>query len=231
MRRLTGCVAAGLVLAAAPLTACGGDEDPEPTEAAPQAGVTTTTAAPFTHVNPQAALLTLEDLPAGYAVVPPGSADEDTPFGGCPELASLDESAADDERSAEVAFAGGEAGPLVFHAVGDQDEGTAAQEFENFRAAVRKPECRTFQETDDRGQSATWTVELTSSARVGDDTLAFRISGDEAALYMTFEFALERIGDNVSMVGTARVPLGGAPPPDLSALLQRAHQKLTGAAP
>jgi len=73
-------------------------------------------------------------------------------------------------------------------------------------------------------------VEPTSIARVGDDTLGFRISGDRAALYMTYEFALERIADNVSMVGTARVPLGGAPPPDLSSLLQRTHQKLTTAA-
>ena len=229
MRRLTWCVAASLVLVTAPLTACGADDDePERTDAAAAGNTTTTTEAPARHVDPRDALFTLDDLPKGYTVVPPGDAEGDTPFGGCPELADLDESAADDQRTVEVAFTGGQAGPLLFHAVGDQDEGTAAQEFENFRAAIRKPECRTFQETD-RGLTSTWTVEPISSIRVGDDTLAFRLSGDEVALYMTFEFALERLGDNVSMVGTARVP-GGAPPPDLSALLQRAHQKLTGAA-
>lgn len=230
MRRLTRCVAASLVLLVAPLAACGTDDDePERTDASAEEA-TTTTGAAVRPVDPRAALLTLDDLPPGYAVDDSGSSDEDSPSGGCEELESMDESAADDARTAEVAFTGGEGGPFVFHAVGDQDEGTAAREFDNFRAAIRKPQCRTFQETDEQGRTVTWTVEPISTVRVGDDTVAFRITGRAGAFNITFDFAVERIGDNVSVVGTARAPMIGALPPELSALTRRAHEKLERAA-
>jgi hypothetical protein len=227
MRRLPH-VAAGLALLVAALAACGGDDDaPEPTGAAQQAGSTTTTAAAVGDVQPSAALLSLADLPAGYVVQTPQESEEDSPDGGCQELQDVDVSAADDAREAGVSFVGGQLGPFVFHAVTDQDPGTAAQEFDNFRAAMRKPECRTFTETMANGRTATWTLAPLNTIRVGDDTIGYRISGDANALNLTFDYAVERVGDNVSLVGSARAPaVGGTLPPDLSALLRRAHQKL-----
>jgi hypothetical protein len=231
MRRLPRRAAASLLLVAAPLTACGADDDTT-TPAAPGAaeGSTTTstsTDAAIGDVDPEAVLLTLDDLPRGYVVDRSAEYAQEGPAGGCQELQDVDVSAADDAREADVAFVGGEVGPFVFHAVTDQDPDTAKREFDNFRAAMRKPECQTFTERMASGRIATWTLEPLNTVRVGDDTIGYRISGDATALYLTFDYAVERIGDNVSLVGTARAPaVGGALPPDLSALVRRAHGKL-----
>jgi hypothetical protein len=206
----------------------GDDDDAARTDAA-EAG-TTTTEERVGDVDPQAALLTLDDLPPGYAVDDSEDSDEGAPSGGCEELENLDESAADDERSAEASFTAGELGPFIVHEVGDQDEGTAAREFDNFRAAVAKPRCQTFQETNDDGQTVTWTLTRISTEHLGDDTVGFRLRGDTVVFGMTFDFAIERIGDNVSMVGVASVPFLGGPPPDFVALVRKAHEKLNRAA-
>jgi hypothetical protein len=228
MRHLTRSVAAGLLLTAA-LAACGTDDD-EPQRTDATAGSTTTTEVVVGDVDPRAALLTPDDLAPEYAVLPAESSNDETPSGGCSELDNIDESTADDQRSAQVAFAGSELGPLIVHGVTEQDEGTAAREFENLRAALAKPECQSFQEQGDNGQMVTWTLETIRTARVGDDTIAFRLSGDAAAMYASADFAVERLGDNVSMIATTRVPMIGPLPPDLSALVVRAHQKLERAA-
>jgi hypothetical protein len=227
------CVAASLVLAIAPLAACSGEDEGDDradtlestTSTTPQEDTPTTEDA---SVDPSAALLALEDLPTGYSVEPDDDDEEETPTG-CQQLRALDEANGEPLAKAEVTFAAGQFGPFINHQVSVLTEGTAEGQFEEFRSAINQPSCQEFTDETEDGQTATYTLRPLSAPALGDQTVALRMTGDEPAFNITYDFVAERIGDTVSFLGVASVPVLGGGPPSLEPLARRADEKLQAA--
>ena len=229
-RRTLGTLLAATVLLTGPLAACGDDDaSSSDTTTDERRNETTTTASDEPALDPQDAVLTLEDLPAGYAERQDEDDDGDTPTKSCPRLEALDRDDEEPLDKASSSFQAAEDGPFIDHQVSVLAEGEAERALEQFSGALDDPACRTFTTTSDDGKTATYTLTEISVPRLGDDTVGLRLTGDATALSVTLDLVLERIGDTGSFIAVTTVPGLSGPPPDLGALAQRADEKLRAA--
>lgn len=125
----------------------------------------------------QGALLTVQDLPPGWAAT---TLDDDGTDDGsddfvCPQAtASLPEALRNsDSDGAQVAFSKGQIGPLVMQLAGVIDP----DQFPVVRSAVLGCTGQTWEDVDDDGDVTTLSLSELRAPEVGDDAFAVRISG------------------------------------------------------
>lgn len=210
------------------LAGCGDDDEAGGDRADTVDTTSTTAAEKVEEVDAQAALLTLEDLPTGYTTSAEDD-DEDPPLESCPLLQALEDDNLDPANKAEVQYEASQTGPIIQHSVAVLKEGEAERIFQDFGEAIDTPECQTLSQQTDEGETATYKLGPLSSPQLGDDTLAFRLTGDEAAFNLTLDFVAERVGNAQSLLAVGSIPVLGGPPPALEPLARKADEKLRAA--
>ena len=233
-RRTIASLLVAPLLLALPLAACGDDDDASGDDAGTttteeQQDESTTTTEEEPALDPAEAVLTVEDMPAGYTEEPDeDDDDEDSPTQACPRLEALE---GDEEplEEASANFQAGENGPFVTHEVAVLQEGRAEEAIESFRGALDDPACRTFTQPTDNGGTATFTLTEIPVPQLGDDVVGLRLTGDAAALGAQFDAILERVGDVGSYIAVITIPGLSGPPPALDQLATRADEKVQAA--
>jgi outer membrane murein-binding lipoprotein Lpp len=142
-------------------------------------------------------LLTLDDLPQGWAVSPPSTPDDsDTSICNADTLPQFRGG-----ESAEADFQQSDFGPFVFQLVKALPSSSEAKQA---MAAVKKTlsSCSSWTETDTDGTKSTWTIAPLSMPAVGDETFTARISTSDVPLFGTVQadFVFFRRGSVVEVV-------------------------------
>lgn len=170
-------VSAALAVVAALVAAgCGGGS-----KSSNAASTATTATATF---DPKAALITLGDLPAGWAAVPTAS-DRGTFCGKAASAQALAKTAAE--------YAEGGAIPILQHAVGAYSPGDAQKVMAEFRALAAA--CHEFESGD-----VTFTVARSSFPAVGDESVPLVATGDVGGATATLYVVALRVGEGVALV-------------------------------
>jgi hypothetical protein len=193
------------------LAGCGGDNSngsgasSNANEAPRTSAETTTTRAPtttttvravkqFSSKELQALLVPLSELPSGFSVYPPDEDDDDTKLCGQPSIEDVVKS----KSEAEITYAGGQAGPLLFEVLGSfATTENAAKAMRTARSAFGG--CKKFDDTDEDGTVTHYTVAEMSFSKLADDQLAYRMTLDAQGANGTFDLVAAR-ADNVIML-------------------------------
>jgi hypothetical protein len=203
---VAGGLVAALVFSAA---ACGDSGDSSKQSAAKS---TTTTVVVLSESELTAALLTVADLPPGWAADPSvttttteSDSTDATDFL-CPTAAEPFKQEQHD--SADVAFSQSETGPFLLQSLTSAPD--ADQHFDDLKGVLRS--CvGTPWTTDLDGESMELKMTDVSAARVGDEVAAVRITGTEASAQVTLaiDFVLVRQGTVLELYGglSAQSPL------------------------
>lgn len=163
---------------------------------------------PLTSKQIKKALLKIEDMPSGYAKDPEliGNDDDDEITAGskkCKELMGA-LSASDKEEKpfgeGEVGFKESDFGPFVGESVSSFKGSRIKDGMRKIRDAFES--CTMFETKDKDGAKTKFTVAPMSFPKLGDDTLAVKLSGKEPSFGMTFDFNLVavRVDQNVVMM-------------------------------
>jgi hypothetical protein len=203
-------VAAGLVAALVfGVASCGDSGDSSKQSAAKS---TTTTVAVLSASELSAALLTVTDLPPGWAADPSvttttteSDSTDATDFL-CP--AAADPLKQERHDSADVAFSQSETGPFLLQSLTSAPD--ADQHFDDLKGVLRS--CVGTPWTSDLdGESMELKMADVSATRVGDEVAAVRITGTEATaqVTLTIDFVLVRQGTVLELYGgvSAQSPL------------------------
>lgn len=176
------CAALALLL----LTACSGDAKseradtitatpPSPTASATPTPTPSRASKVATTAQLRAALLAVDDMPTGWSTEQDDEDDDDSFSEGCKPLAALDEAFEDDTDEPEVLYAQGELGPFVNQAIGSLPSAAeVSKRMAALKAALGK--CPSFQYTDDEGDTQKVRIAPVSFPRLGDETLASRLT-------------------------------------------------------
>lgn len=225
-------VAIGIAALALFGSACGGGAGEKTVRAAgsvgeptttTQASTTTTTAkkSPLTAAALQGALLTVEDLPPGYALSPP---DEDAGDG--TDDAYCD--GADPAKTVppawekEIGFRKGPLGPFLSQSILQY---TVADEAERYMAEYRRilDNCSSYDRTDADGETSTVTVTKMSFDTVGHDTLAITFTVRGASPFSGDTVFVRQDG---IVLAVATMTLDSADTGDTIKAVAKAHEKL-----
>jgi len=210
MRRLLAPLAILLVL-----VSCGSDDDDSDradtleetttTSVAEEASTTTSEpedadSGPVTQEALSGALLTVDDLPSGWAVSPPDEDEDDDDF--CEDAPKYRQPV----MEAEVEFQESDFGPFAFEAIGTYDDASAYMD--EIRAAVEA--CRDFTETDEDGSESKGSFQPLSFPKFGEETFATRLSGEGGGFPFSGDIVIVRLDDElVMMIGSLAVMGGG----------------------
>lgn len=167
------------------------------------------------------ALLTIDDLPAGWSASADAGPGEDA--GVCNKTLA-------DNSLARVgaSFAAGDDGPFVVHAVSAYSAGEAKRFIDGVRQALAS--CTEWTSPNEGGDIR-WKVEPLSFASFGEDTVAAKLSSEDSTLgALLAQIVLVRRGDFVMIVGQFGV--GGAvlDAAELERLVRRADERLAAIA-
>jgi hypothetical protein len=173
MKILSMFTAAAAVVA---IGGCGSAADPAP--AAPSSASPAAQAVPPSTAELRRALLTVADLPSGYAT----DAEIFAGTGGAHPVASCriimgslaDAVEADVVGKAETAFTAGEAGPFLAESVASLRAADATAETARLERSLTA--CKTFRFTDTDGVAYEYTVKPVSFPSVGDESSAVRVT-------------------------------------------------------
>lgn len=234
-------VAIGIVALALFGSACGGGAgertvraggsvgEPESTTTT-QASTTTTQAStttmtvkksPLTPEALQTALLTVEDLPPGYAQSPLDEDDgDDTDDAYC--------DGADPAKTVppalekEISFQKGALGPFLSQSILQY---TVADEAERYMAEFRSilDNCSSYDRTGDDGETSTVTVTKMSFDTVGDDTLAIKFTVQGTS---PFSGDMVFVRQDGIVLAVATMTLDSADTGDTIKAVAKAHEKL-----
>jgi hypothetical protein len=227
-------VAIGIVTLALFGSACGGGAgektvraggsvgEPEPTTTT-QASTTTMTAkkAPLTAAALQEALLTVEDLPPGYALSPPDEDDgddtDDTYCDGADPAKAVPPA-----LEQEIGFRKGPLGPFLSQSILQY---TVADEAQRYMAEFRRilDNCSSYDRTGADGETSTVTVTKMSFGPVGDDTLAIKFTVQGASPFSGDTVLVRHDG---IVLAVATMTLDGADTGDTIKAVVTAHEKL-----
>ncbi len=169
------------------LVGCGGGGSDE---AASTSATTTATAPPFKAAD---ALITLADMPTGWAVEPDDK-DSKSDFCGTGSTFS-DQTGIHTLDKAEAQFAEGGSIPLLFHAVGAYAPGQAEAAIGRFRKIVAG--CTTLKTDDGRKLN----VAAVSFPELGDESVPLLFTGKVEGFNFGFYFVLVRVADGLTLVG------------------------------
>lgn len=164
---------------------------------------------PLTSKQIKKALIKLEDMPSGYSEDPDlisDEEDEDEITAGskkCKELMSaLDgkDRAEEPFGEGEVGFKQSDFGPFVGESVSSFKGSQIKDGMEKVRDAFEG--CKKFETTDKDGAKLKFRVAPMSFPKLGDDTIAVKMSGTESSFGMSFDFNLVavRVDQNVVMM-------------------------------
>ena len=156
-------------------------------------------AAPLTQEEVTAALLTIDDMPAGFSL---GTTPDDNGRGVCgqPAASSVVPSLAE----ARISFTRGAAGPVVQQVSASYEQAKAVE----YMAKVRESStCTTYADEEADGIVSNNTVAEVSFPKLGDDTLALRVGNDHG---LNADIVFIRIGDTVTRVGVAGLTIDSA---------------------
>jgi hypothetical protein len=162
-----------------------------PTPAAP-AAATGTAGAAARGVDLTKALLTLDDLPPGWTT--PSPSPDSSAF--CNQDITIRPTA-----RADADFERGQS--FVFHGLGAYNRGEAAAAMDQERKTLAN--CTQWTETDSDGTTTTYRVRPLSFPKLGDETLAFRLSAEAAGAVAEVDGVFIRRGDVISRVGNGQV--------------------------
>jgi hypothetical protein len=173
---------------------------------------------PLTTKQIKSALLKIEDMPSGYTKDPDVISDDEDEdeFSGSPKCKRLMNAldSEEDEKpfgEGEVGFKESDFGPFVAESVSSFKGDRIKNGMGKFREAFES--CSTFTTTDKDGAKTKFKVAQMSFPKLGDDTIAIKMSAKEATLGMSFDFSLVavRVDQNVVLMlnfGVGRA-LGG----------------------
>lgn len=162
------------------LTVGGGGSDKKDSSSAP--APKTGAGKQLTKAQANAALLTPEDLPAGWVISKPDTDDDSDDDKVTPErcdtiLSALDESTDDAAVEAKVEFTQkDEVISSISETISSYDEAIDEDALSDVAAALT--ECSRFTTVDDEGTRATVTLKPMSIANLGDQSLAFGMTVD-----------------------------------------------------
>ncbi len=171
----------------------------------------------------QRALLTLDDMPSGWAVVPQGEDSQDNEESGnsflCGEELEID---ANTLTSAEIQFKGGELAPILYHGVAVYPEGEAKRLFTEFTGILES--CQDWQDEDEY----TWHAAEMSFPEFGSDSAAYRISTSDVPFIGVLEaqIILIRDGNFLILVMHADIGLDGVDTEQTEKFTRQANDKL-----
>ena len=174
---------------------------------------------PLTSKQIKGALLKIEDMPSGYtkdADLISDEGDEDEFTSGSPKCKQLMNTLDSDEEEkpfgeGEVGFKESDFGPFVAESVSSFKGDRIKDGMGKFREAFES--CTVFTTTDKDGAKTKFKVAQMSFPKLGDDTIAVKMSAKEPTLGMSFDFSLVavRVDQNVILMlnfGVGRA-LGG----------------------
>ena len=174
---------------------------------------------PLTTKQIKSALLKIEDMPSGYTKDPDlvsDEEDEDEITSGspkCNQLMNAGDSEEDEKPfgEGEVGFKESDFGPFVAESVSSFKGNRIKDGMGKFREAFES--CTAFTTTDKDGAKTKFKVAKMSFPKLGDDTIAVKMSAKEPTLGMSFDFSLVavRVDQNVVLMlnfGVGRA-LGG----------------------
>lgn len=148
----------------------------------------------------QPALLTLSDMPTGFAQEPPDKDHKKSGVCGHPPVTQAVPASAE----VEATYSKGTLGPFINHFIASYpDAKTAAKFMETFKVNL---DCTTYK--DESGMDRT--ISAVNFPKKGDDTIAIRVKGTGTA-----DIVYVRVGQIVFAVGQA----GLAVEPDLTAVM------------
>jgi hypothetical protein len=203
MRRLS-CLAVLLML---PLLAgCGSDGEDRADTVSDDRSTTTTAdkpkerSTPLTKDDLAAALLTIDDMPTGWAGSPPEDDSDDDFCDDAPKLG-------DPKIEAEATFQEDEFGPVYFEAIGVYDDAEAYMD----KLEEVVDACRSFTDVDDEGTETTGSIQPLSFPKLGEETFAMRATGEGGGFSFSGDFVIIRLSDDLLMMsGTIGIMGGGA---------------------
>jgi hypothetical protein len=174
---------------------------------------------PLTSKQIKGALLKIDDMPPGYTKDSDLISDEEDEdvFSGspkCKRLMNALDSGDKEEKpfgEGEVGFKESDFGPFVAESVSSFKGDRIKDGMGKFREAFES--CTTFTTTDKDGAKTKFKVAQMSFPKLGDDTIAIKMSAKEPTLGMSFDFSLVavRVDQNVVLMlnlGVGRA-LGG----------------------
>jgi hypothetical protein len=153
----------------------------------------TPTPKPLTQAALEKALISLDDLPAGWAV----RAGEDKGDEANKETFTFlcQEYQRKAIANASVDFQKAQLGSFLLHSVTAYPPGEAGDQFAKMRSAV--DQCATFKDTQD-GTTTDWTVTPISFPKLGDQSFAIRLSSEFALGIIEVDSVYIRIGDTIT---------------------------------
>lgn len=223
-RRLSALAFAVVLIA----SACSESEKAEETTATTELEATTTTAPRVLDATElDAALLTLGDLPPGWVEMPPEDSESPTTElcpGGQTPLKQ------EEHPTAEVSFSQGDYGPIIGQGLASAPDTEA--HFDDITQAFDSCIGQTWTEDFD-GTTVELTMTEVSSAQVGDETAAYRMSGSdsEGLITLTGDYVVVMNGSvgevyfGVS-IASPMLPTSPLDPAEFSTIIETGNAKV-----
>ncbi|MFS0883631.1 hypothetical protein [Aeromicrobium sp. 179-A 4D2 NHS] len=192
-------------------------------------------AGPLTYADIDDALLTVDDLPAGWSVDPDGSDDGDDSktSSDSPECDLLvaameadDDSGATPVGEGEATFRKSKRGPFLLQSITSFEGNEAKKSVKAFRTAFET--CDSFTETGDDGTKVTFKVSPMAFPSLGDDTVALRLSARSAGIRVVAPLIVVRVDQNLMLLASAGIKKR-LPAEDLETVARTAVTKIKAA--
>jgi hypothetical protein len=178
---------------------------------------TTTTKPPLTQAQIDTALLTLNDLPAGYSTAPDSSSDSSSDSGFCPGAAAALPNGLTKKTNPQgsVQYEQTQLGPIIAEAVAAVDDGPTA--FSAAKSAMDLCLSAPWTTTDSKGEVSTFTMAPMSFPPHGSDQAAYKITASATGVQADMDMVVIRVGDALMLLGgMGTTSILGSHPLDIS---------------
>lgn len=221
MKRILATVTVLLLIAA-----CGGNKTPDRAGSSAPKGATSSYST-LSKDELKSVLLSIDDMPTGFAVdSDPSDDDEDDFTSGDPGCKALIASSNDDKNKVadkDVSFTQGDFGPFVSESVSIQKKGTALGGFVDARKGLDN--CTTYVAgTGD--DAAKFKVGAMSFPNLGDETLAYQLNGEASGFPFTGHIVAVRLGDNIVFLSGVGIGASALAPSNFEKIARAAVKKV-----
>lgn len=235
MRKLTFVLIAALGLT---LSACssGGDKD----DSGKTGAIEKVLSKPLTEDQIKKALLTIDDMPAGWSKADDDFFDEDDDEDGETESVSTNEkcqkfldafnakSDVDSKQvgSGTVTFKKSEFGPFLAQSISSGKGSAAKETLDTFRDGISN--CSTITETSAAGEDVKMTVNDMSFPKLGDDSVAFKVALEND--FIPMEMPMVAIRSDQNLIVLLSIGIGaGIDAADLESIARKAVTRVKAA--
>ncbi|MCW2799635.1 MAG: hypothetical protein JWQ70_1107 [Aeromicrobium sp.] len=203
MKRIVAAVSVLLVIGA-----CGGNKTPDRAGSAAPKGATSSYST-LSKGDLKSVVLSIDDMPTGFAVDPDPSDDDDDDFTsgdpGCKALVEASDAKNETVAHKDASFTQGDFGPFVSESVSIQKKGMASKGFRDARKGLSSCKSYVAGKGDD---AAKFKVGAMSFPNLGDETVAYQLNGEASGYPFTGHLVAVRLGDNIVLV--TGVGIGGS---------------------